>query len=53
MAAGAAAATARAAAWQRVPVSNNAVAVAERAALGTSARVVVWPPGTSTRRAPR
>ena len=47
MAAGAAGAagTARAAAWQRVPVGDDAVAVAERAALGTSARVVVWPPG--------
>jgi DMSO/TMAO reductase YedYZ heme-binding membrane subunit len=44
MAAGAAG-TARAAAWQRVPVGDDAVAVAERAALGTSARVVVWPPG--------
>ena len=37
--------TARAAAWQRVPLRDDAVAVAERAALGTSARVVVWPPG--------
>ena len=37
--------TARAAAWQRVPAGDDAVAVAERAALGTSARVVVWPPG--------
>ena len=44
MAAGAAG-TARAAAWQRVPAGDDAVAVAERAALGTSARVVVWPPG--------
>ena len=44
MAAGAAA-TARAAAWQRVPAGDDAVAVAERAALGTTARVVVWPPG--------
>jgi thiamine biosynthesis lipoprotein len=35
---------ARAAAWQRVPTGDDAVAVAERAALGTSARVVVWPP---------
>ena len=40
-----AAGTARAAAWQHVPVRDDAVAVAERAALGTSARVVVWPPG--------
>jgi thiamine biosynthesis lipoprotein len=31
-------------AWQRVPAGDDAVAVAERAALGTSARVVVWPP---------
>ena len=34
----------RAAPWQRVPVGDDVVAVAERAALGTSARVVVWPP---------
>ena len=40
-----AAGTARGAAWQRVPVGDNAVGVTERAALGTSARVVVWPPG--------
>jgi thiamine biosynthesis lipoprotein len=40
-----AAGTARVAAWQRMPVGDDAVAVAERAALGTSARVVVWPPG--------
>ena len=40
-----AAGMARAAAWQHVPVRDDAVAVAERAALGTSARVVVWPPG--------
>ena len=31
-------------AWQRVPTGDDAVAVAERAALGTSARVAVWPP---------
>ena len=37
--------TARGAAWQRVPVGDDAVGVTERAALGTSARVVVWPPG--------
>jgi len=30
--------------WQRVPTGDDAVAVAERAALGTSARLVVWPP---------
>jgi thiamine biosynthesis lipoprotein len=30
--------------WQRVPTGDGAVAVAERAALGTSARVAVWPP---------
>ena len=34
----------RATPWQRVPTGDDAVAVAERAALGTSARVVVWPP---------
>jgi thiamine biosynthesis lipoprotein ApbE len=34
----------RATPWQRVPAGENAVAVAERAALGTSVRVVVWPP---------
>jgi len=39
-----AAGTACVAAWQRVP-ADPAVAVAERAALGTSARVVVWPAG--------
>lgn len=30
--------------WQRVATGDEAVAVAERAALGTSARVAVWPP---------
>jgi len=30
--------------WQRVTTGDDAVAVAERPALGTSARVVVWPP---------
>jgi FAD:protein FMN transferase len=30
--------------WQRVLTGDDAVAVAERGALGTSARVVVWPP---------
>ena len=30
--------------WQRVNTGDAAVAVAERAALGTSARVAVWPP---------
>ena len=30
--------------WQRVPTGDDAVAVAERAALGTTARVAVWPP---------
>ena len=44
MAAGAAGTT-RAAAWLRLPAGDDAVAVAERAALGTSTRVVVWPPG--------
>jgi thiamine biosynthesis lipoprotein len=32
------------ASWQRIPTGDAAVAVAERAALGTSARVAVWPP---------
>lgn len=36
--------TARAPAWQRVGTGDATVAVAERAALGTSARVAVWPP---------
>jgi len=35
-----------AAPWQRVPTGDDVVAVAERAALGTSARVAVWPPGS-------
>jgi len=30
--------------WQRMPAGDEAVAVAERAALGTSARIAVWPP---------
>jgi thiamine biosynthesis lipoprotein len=30
--------------WQRVPTGDATVAVAERAALGTTARVAVWPP---------
>jgi len=30
--------------WQRVATGDDAVAVAERAALGTTARVAVWPP---------
>jgi hypothetical protein len=30
--------------WQPVSTGNATVAVAERAALGTSARVAVWPP---------
>jgi FAD:protein FMN transferase len=34
----------RAAPWKRVPTGDDAVAVAEREALGTSARVAVWPP---------
>ncbi len=33
-----------AALWRRVMTGDDAVAVAEREALGTSARVVVWPP---------
>ena len=36
--------TAQAAQWQRA-AGDDAVAVAERAALGTTVRVVVWPPG--------
>ena len=40
-----AAGTARAAAWRRVSVGDDAVAVADRAALGTTARAVIWPPG--------
>ena len=36
--------TDRAAQWQRA-AGDGALAVAERAALGTTARVVVWPPG--------
>ena len=31
--------------WEHVATGDDAVAVAERGALGTSARVVVWPPG--------
>ena len=31
--------------WQRVATGDDGVAVAECAALGTSARVAVWPPG--------
>jgi len=34
-----------AASWRPVPTGEDAVAAAERAALGTSARIVVWPPG--------
>jgi thiamine biosynthesis lipoprotein len=30
--------------WQRIDTGDEAVAVAERGALGTSARVAVWPP---------
>ena len=30
--------------WQQVATGDEVVAVAERAALGTSARVAVWPP---------
>src|SRR5271169_6128381 len=30
--------------WRRVATGDDVVAVAERAALGTSARVAVWPP---------
>jgi thiamine biosynthesis lipoprotein len=36
--------TAPAPLWQRVSTGDATVAVAERAALGTSARVAVWPP---------
>jgi FAD:protein FMN transferase len=35
-----------AAPWQPVVTGDDVVAVAERAALGTSARVAVWPPGS-------
>ncbi|MGI9004716.1 MAG: hypothetical protein ACR2FU_00680, partial [Streptosporangiaceae bacterium] len=31
--------------WSRVRVGSAAVAAADRDALGTTARVVVWPPG--------
>ena len=31
--------------WEQVTTGDDAVAVAERGALGTCARVVVWPPG--------
>jgi thiamine biosynthesis lipoprotein len=31
--------------WEQVTTGDDAVAVAERGALGTSARVAVWPPG--------
>jgi thiamine biosynthesis lipoprotein len=37
-------AAARTKLWQRVDVSEPGVAAAERAALGTTARVAVWPP---------
>ena len=39
--------------WRRVSTGDATVAVAERAALGTTARVAVWPPenlGAGTRR---
>ena len=36
---------AAAASWRPVPTGEDAVAAAERAALSTSARVVIWPPG--------
>ena len=36
--------------WQRVRTGDDTVAVAERAALGTSARIAVWPPENSTAR---
>ena len=32
--------------WQRVTTGDDTVAVAERGALGTSARVAVWPPAS-------
>ena len=35
----------RTAPWQRIATGDEVVAVAERSALGTSARVAVWPPG--------
>jgi thiamine biosynthesis lipoprotein len=31
--------------WRRISTGDSAVAVAERTALGTSARLAVWPPG--------
>jgi thiamine biosynthesis lipoprotein len=39
---------AAAASWRPVPTGDDAVAAAERAALGTSTRVVIWPPGNLT-----
>src|ERR1035441_1126333 len=30
--------------WRRISTGDNTVAVAERAALGTTARLAVWPP---------
>jgi thiamine biosynthesis lipoprotein len=39
-----AAGTVRATAWQRLTTGDDTVAVAERPALGTGARVAVWPP---------
>jgi len=35
--------------WYPVDAGTTTVAVAERAALGTTARVVVWPPGRAGR----
>jgi len=32
--------------WRQVPVPDLSIAVAERDALGTDARIVVWPPGS-------
>ena len=31
--------------WQRISTGDEAIAVAERDALGTTARIAVWPPG--------
>jgi thiamine biosynthesis lipoprotein len=35
---------ARAAPWRRISTGDDAIAIAERDALGTSARIAVWPP---------
>ncbi len=35
--------------WQRIATGDDAIAVAEREALGTSARIAVWPPANLNR----